>query len=47
LVLAKIIMIGHVLGLGWKLEEKPLIFPTVSNASAFGLWILRLPSNRG
>jgi hypothetical protein len=40
LVLAKIIMIGDVLGLGRRLEEKPLILPTLYNAFTFGLWVV-------
>ncbi len=39
LVLAKIITLGDVLGLGRRLREKPLIFPTLYNAFVFGLWV--------
>jgi len=40
LVLAKIIMLGDVLGLGRKLEEKSLIFPTLYKALVFGVWVV-------
>ncbi len=40
LILAKIVMIGDVLGLARRLEEKPLILPTLYNALVFGLWVI-------
>jgi hypothetical protein len=39
LVLAKIIMIGDIIGLGRGLEEKPLIFPTLYKAFTFMVWV--------
>lgn len=38
LVLAKVIMLGDVLGLARKLEEKPLVLPTLYNTLIFSLW---------
>jgi hypothetical protein len=40
LILAKVIIIGDVLGLGRKLEDKPLIFPTVYKTVVFTLWVV-------
>jgi hypothetical protein len=39
LILAKIIMIGDVLRLSRKIENKPLILPTLYNTFLFGLWV--------
>lgn len=39
LVLAKIIMIGNVLRLGRRIEDKPLIFPTLYKTVVFTLWV--------
>ena len=39
LVLAKIIMIGDILGLGRGLEEKPLIIPTIYKVILFVVWV--------
>ncbi|MEG6552043.1 hypothetical protein V6C53_17570 [Desulfocurvibacter africanus] len=39
LVLAKVIMIGDILGLGRRLEDKPLIYPTLYKTAVFGLWV--------
>jgi hypothetical protein len=40
LVLAKIIMIGDILGLGRKLADKPLILPTLYQSLVFSLWVV-------
>jgi len=40
LVLAKVIMIGDVLRLGRRLEDKPLIFVTLYKTVVFTLWVL-------
>jgi hypothetical protein len=40
LILAKVIMIGDILGLARKLEEKPLMVPTLYNALVFSLWVI-------
>jgi hypothetical protein len=39
LVLAKIVMIGNIFGLGRRLEDKPLVFPTLYKAFTFSLWV--------
>jgi hypothetical protein len=39
LVLAKIVMIGNIFGLGRRLEDRPLIFPTLYKAFTFSLWV--------
>jgi hypothetical protein len=40
LVLAKVIWVGDLLGLGKRLfREKPLIFPTLYNSAVFGLFV--------
>ncbi len=41
LILAKVIMIGDVLGLGRRLEveNQPLIYPTLLKTAMFGLWV--------
>ncbi len=39
-ILAKVIMIGDVLGLGRGLEHKPLILRTVYRTLVFGLWLI-------
>jgi hypothetical protein len=39
LVLAKVIMIGDVLHLGRRLEDKPLIFPTLYKSAVFSIWV--------
>jgi hypothetical protein len=39
LVLAKVIMIGDVLRLGRRLEDKPLIFPTLYKSAVFSIWV--------
>jgi hypothetical protein len=39
LVLAKIVMIGNIFGLGRKLEDRPLILPTLYKAFTFSLWV--------
>jgi hypothetical protein len=39
LVLAKIIMIGDIIGLGRGLEDKPLIFPTLYKTLVFIVWV--------
>jgi hypothetical protein len=39
LVLAKIIMIGDILSLGRRLEDRPLVFPTLYKAFTFSLWV--------
>jgi hypothetical protein len=39
LVLAKIVMIGNILGIGRRLEDRPLVFPTVYKAFTFSLWV--------
>ncbi len=38
-VLAKVILLGDVLRLGRRLEEKPLIFPTLYKAVVFSIWV--------
>jgi hypothetical protein len=38
-ILAKVIMIGDVLRLGRRLEEKPLIYPTLYKAVVFSVWV--------
>ncbi len=40
LILAKVIMLGDILGLGRRLENKPLIFPVLYQSLLFGLWML-------
>ncbi len=40
LVLAKVIMLGDVLRLGRRLEDKPLIFPTLYKTVVFTLWVM-------
>lgn len=40
LILAKIVMIGDVLGLARKLEEKPLILTTLYDTLVFSLWVV-------
>jgi hypothetical protein len=40
LVLAKVIMIGDILHLGRRLEEKPLIFSTLYKTVVFTLWVM-------
>jgi prepilin signal peptidase PulO-like enzyme (type II secretory pathway) len=39
LVLAKIIMIGDIFSLGRRLEDRPLVFPTLYKAFTFSLWV--------
>ena len=39
LILAKVIMIGDVLHLGRRLEQKPLIFPTLLKTVVFSLFV--------
>jgi hypothetical protein len=39
LVLAKIVMIGDIIGLGRRLENRPLVFPTLYKAFTFSLWV--------
>ncbi len=39
LILAKVIMIGNILGLGRRLEDKPLIYPTLYKTFVFILWV--------
>jgi len=39
LVLAKIVMLGDAIGLGRKLEEKPLIYPTFYKTFIFSIWV--------
>ncbi len=39
LILAKVIMIGDVLRLGRKLEDRPLIFPTLYKSAVFSIWV--------
>jgi hypothetical protein len=39
LVLAKVILIGDALGLNWKDEDKPLIYPTVRKAIVFSIFV--------
>ena len=39
LVLAKVIMIGDILHLGRRLEDKPLIVPVLYKAFVFSLWV--------
>jgi hypothetical protein len=39
LVLGKVIMIGNVLRLGQRFQERPLIFPTVFRAFVFSVWV--------
>ncbi len=39
LVLAKVIMIGDVLRIGRRLQDRPLIFPTLLRAIVFGVWV--------
>ncbi len=39
LVLAKIVMVGDILRLGRKLEDHPLVFPTLYKALTFSLWV--------
>ena len=38
-ILAKVIMIGDILRLGGRLEEKSLIFPTLYKAVVFSIWV--------
>lgn len=40
LVLAKVIMIGDILRLGRRLQERPLIFTTLYNTVVFTIWVL-------
>ena len=39
LVLAKLIMIGDIMGLGRGLEDRPLIFPTLYKSLLFVVWV--------
>jgi hypothetical protein len=39
LVLAKVIMIGDILRLGRRLQERPLIFTTLYNTVVFSVWV--------
>ncbi len=39
LVLAKLIMIGDILGLGRGLEDRPLIYPTLYKSFVFVVWV--------
>lgn len=39
LILAKVIMIGDILRLGRRLEEKPLIFQTIYKSAVFSIWV--------
>jgi len=39
LVLAKLIMIGDIMGLGRGLEDRPLIFPTLYKSIIFVVWV--------
>jgi hypothetical protein len=39
LVLAKVIMLGDILHLGMKLEDKPLIMPALYKAVVFTVWV--------
>lgn len=38
-ILAKVIMIGDLLRLGRRLEDRPLIFPTLFRTAAFSVWV--------
>ena len=38
-ILAKVIMVGDILGLGRGLEHKPLILPTLSRTVVFSVWV--------
>jgi hypothetical protein len=40
LVLAKVIMLGDVLRLGRRLEDRPLIFPAIYQTVVFTLWVV-------
>lgn len=40
LILAKIVLLGGTVGLGRRIENKPLIFPTLYNTVVFCLWVL-------
>ncbi len=40
LVLAKVVMLGDILKLGRRLEDGPLIFPTLYKAVVFTLWVM-------
>jgi hypothetical protein len=40
LILAKVIMLGDILGLGRKLKDKPLIFSTLYQSFVFSLWVI-------
>jgi hypothetical protein len=40
LILAKIVMIGNVLGLGRRLRDKSLIVPTLYQSFVFSLWVV-------
>jgi hypothetical protein len=39
LILAKVILVGDALRLGRRLEDKPLIVPTLYSAVVFSLWV--------
>jgi|SRR5215469_7705071 len=39
LILAKVILIGDLLGLGREFKNKPLIYPTLYNSIVFGLFV--------
>ncbi len=39
LILAKVIMLGDILRLGRKLEDRPLIFPTLYKGVVFSVWV--------
>jgi hypothetical protein len=39
LVLAKVIMIGDILRLGRRIEDKPLIFTTLYKSALFSIWV--------
>lgn len=38
LILAKVVMLGDILGLGRRLVDKPLYYPTLYNAAVFTVW---------
>jgi hypothetical protein len=38
LILAKVILIGDLVGLGRRLEDRPLIYPTLYKAAVFTVW---------
>src|SRR5208283_4026979 len=39
MILAKVVMVGDILRLGRRLENKPLIFPTLYKAIVFCIWV--------